>query len=363
MPQRPKGARLVWRPERRDGAGKLKQRGVWVIRDAGGRERSTGCGADDLSGAERALAAYLAETRAERVAASRRRDPAEVPVADVLLAYWHARGGQVARPDELRTRLRYLADWWGDRAVDDIGPDLCAAYVRHRRSPSAARRELEDLRAAILRAYEAGILVRPVPVVLPDRSPPRQRWLTRSEAARLLWAAYRGQRRAHIARWILVALYTGTRAGAICGAAAMPSPGRGYVDLERGVFYRAAPGERETRKRKPPIRLPDRLLAHLRRWHRLGLSRRHVVEYQGRPVARITKGFANAARAAGLDPHEVTPHVLRHTAVTWAMQGGADPWEAAGYFGLSRELIETRYGHHSPDHQRSVHAAFRRRAS
>ena len=92
-------------------------------------------------------------------------------------------------------------------------------------------------------------------------------------------AGYAGQRteRAvgrHVARFILLGLYTGTRHGAICRAALMPTIGRGHVDLERGVFYRRAEGERETKKRQPPIRLPNRLLAHLRRWERSERRRR-----------------------------------------------------------------------------------------
>ena len=50
---------------------------------------------------------------------------------------------------------------------------------------------------------------------LPDRNPPRERWLTRSEAARLLWAARRCQ---HIRRFILLGLYTGSRPGVILAA-------------------------------------------------------------------------------------------------------------------------------------------------
>jgi hypothetical protein len=56
-----------------------------------------------------------------------------------------------------------------------------------------------------------------VSVVLPSRPDPRERWLTRSEAARLPWAAWRARQvmrdkatmRAvgrHIARFILVGL-------------------------------------------------------------------------------------------------------------------------------------------------------------
>ena len=52
---------------------------------------------------------------------------------------------------------------------------------------------------------------------------------------------------------------------------------------------------------------------------------------------------------AGLGP-EVTPHVLRHTAATWLMQAGVDMWEAAGFLGMTVEMLSQRYGHHHPAH-------------
>ena len=75
----------------------------------------------------------------------------------------------------------------------------------------------------------------------------RERWCTRSEVAKLLWAAWRfrerqkGQptdrrTRRHVARFILVALYTGTRAGAVCTAALEPTEGMGWIDLDKGIF-------------------------------------------------------------------------------------------------------------------------------
>ena len=100
----------------------------------------------------------------------------------------------------------------------------------------------------------------------------------------------------HIARFILVGLYTGTRHAAICGAAFHEAIGRGHIDLDRGVFYRRAKGARETKKRQTPVRLPDRLLAHLRRWHRLGIATHAVVEWNGKPVRSVRKGFAAVVR-------------------------------------------------------------------
>jgi integrase len=196
-----------------------------------------------------------------------------------------------------------------------------------------------------------------LPIVLPDRGQPRERWLTRAEAARLLWAARATGH--HLARFILVALYTGTRAGAVCGAALRPTEGQGWIDLEHGVFYRRAAGQAETKKRKPPVRLPPRLLAHLRRWKRLRISSRFAVEYHGRPVGRINKAFRSARALAKLGT-DVTPHTLRHTCCTWLAQAGVPVWEAAGFVGMTVEMFERTYGHHHPDHQSQAVNSFSR---
>jgi integrase len=279
-----------------------------------------------------------------------------------------------------------LDSWWGEQTLADVNGANCRAYVQYRvshpwksakpektgRAPrmvtaAAARRELEDLRAAINHHRREGLCSEIVSVALPARADPRQRWLTRSEAARLLWAAWqakqvmRGQdtRRAvgrHVARFILVGLYTGTRSSAICGAALMPTVGRGQVDLERGVFYRRAIGRRQTKKRQPPVKLPARLLAHMRRWARLRLARNFVVEWNGKPVESVRKGFEAAVRAAGLNS-DVTPHVLRHTCATWLMQKGVNLWDAAGFLGMTVQQLEQGYGHHHPDYQEEAVAA------
>jgi integrase len=258
--------------------------------------------------------------------------------------------------------------FFGDRVLSDINGTLCRAYSEQRGSSAAARRELEDLRSAINHHRREGLCSAVVEVVLPEAPPARERWLTRSEAAQLIWAAWRyrevqkgsatGRRsRQHVARFILLALYTGTRAGAVCGAALRPTVGRGWIDVDRGVFYRRPEGERETKKRKPPVPLPPQLHAHLRRWKARG--QRFAVEWLREPVTSISKAFRAVARAAGLGA-DVTPHVLRHTAATWLMQAGTDPWEAAGFLGMSVETLMSRYGHHHPDYLSGARGAFSR---
>src|SRR5215467_7730860 len=156
--------------------------------------------------------------------------------------------------------------------------DRCRAFVATRSTPTAAREDLVVLRAAINHHRQEGHCHAIVQVVLPDKAVGRERWCTRSEIAKLLWRAWRFREtqegvpterrsRRHVARFILVAVYTGTRAGAVCAAALEQTEGKGWIDLDRGIFYRRPAGERETKKRKPPVPLPRRLLAHLRRGH------------------------------------------------------------------------------------------------
>jgi integrase len=199
------------------------------------------------------------------------------------------------------------------------------------------------------------------PVVLPEKGNPRERWLTRSEAARLLLAAWRLRQKwrdrpsdrataQHVARFIIAGLHTGTRAAAICGAALRPTVGRGWIDAEHGVFYRQPSGKKRTKKRQPSIRMPPRFLAHVRRWVRLRLAMNFLIEWEGQPVKRINKAFRAAVRAAGLGK-DVTPHTLRHTAITWQAQLGVPVHEICGFFGITREVFEEVYGHHHPDYQ------------
>jgi integrase len=383
MPRPGKGCRLWLRPEDRNPDGTLRKRAVWVIRD-GPRKISTGCATEDRAGAERALGEHLAKKYQPNRARGRR--PSEILIADVLAIYLIDVAPRHARQDETKQRVLTLDAWWAEKTLADVNGANCRAYVEHRTQQSwkaakpertgnaprmvtaaAARRELEDLRAAINHHRREGLCSEIVSVVLPPRGDSRERWLTRSEAARLLWAAWRarqvmrdnGTLRAvgrHVARFILVGLYTGTRSSAICGAALMPTVGRGHVDLDRGVFYRRAIGRRETKKRQPPVKLPARLLAHMRRWAALGLARRTVVEWNGKPVESVRKGFEAAVQAAGLGP-DVTPHILRHTCATWLMQSGVDLWHAAGFLGMTVQQLEAGYGHHHPDYQQQAVAA------
>jgi integrase len=92
---------------------------------------------------------------------------------------------------------------------------------------------------------------------------------------------------------------------------------------------------------------------HICGWVRRGIVASHFVEWQGAPVKSVKTGFKHAVDLAGLWG-KVTPHTLRHTAATWLMQRGVPIWQAAGYLGMSAQMIERTYGHHHPDYMRGA---------
>lgn len=369
MPRRSKGPRLYLDPAE----------GVWVIRD-GTRKRRTGCGADEQRGAEEKLAAYIAE-KYEPVSDHR---PGAVLVADALKFYL----ASVAPGQRSKATTSYavdrLSEWWGTKPLTEVKRSTCAAYAAHRVaqpipqakrgaalnrrvSTETVRRELTMLRAAI-NAYHAEHVLDAVPVVtLPEASPPRDRWLTRAEVAAMLRAARQHPERparTALIRFLLTCLYTGTRSSAVRALQWHPNTMGGWVDLQAGVMHRRASGERETKKRQPPLRIPPRLLGHLRRWHAIdargvklpdGETRAilHVIHQSGEPVEKQRRSWEWVRTRAGLGA-DVVPHVLRHTCATWVMQGGADLWEAAGFLGMSPEILWKVYGHHHPDFQKGV---------
>jgi integrase len=140
----------------------------------------------------------------------------------------------------------------------------------------------------------------------------------------------------------------------------MPSVASGYLDLEKGILFRSGTSQRKTSKRQPPVKLPSRLIAHLTRWKAMDGNIRPVVHYNGSSVQSVKKAFRSARIAAGLDD-KVVPHCLRHSCATWLMQSGIDTWEAAGYLGMTAEVLERVYGHHSPKFQQNAAEAISNR--
>jgi integrase len=234
-----------------------------------------------------------------------------------------------------------LSSWWGDKRLSAVTAKSCRAYAATM-PQSSARRSLEILRAAIRHWHkEHGPLPSLPAVVLPSKSEPREKWLTKAEAARLLRAAKHVE---HLKRFILLGLHTGSRRDSILSLT------WDRIDFAAGVMRRRGYGETESRtKRTPPVRLAKRTLGFLRRWQRMDGGRgKYVIHWGGKRIVRFGKVWDRVCKEAGV---EATPHTLRHTRATWLMQAGINVWEAAGHLGMSAAILQKVYAKHSPDFQ------------
>ena len=203
-----------------------------------------------------------------------------------------------------------------------------------------------------------------VRVALPPKGKARQRWLTRDEAARLLWTCWRarevqegnptGKRPLrHFARFLLLGIYTGSRPGAILNAAWRQAPGRSWIDTANGVFHRHADGEAESSKRQPTVKLSPRLLAHLRRWERLDAAKGSRRPSLSSTRARQSSASRPRWRAPVALPAfgHVTGYTLRHTSASWLVARGLPTRQVADFLGTGEQMIFNHYGHLAPDYQ------------
>jgi integrase len=263
---------------------------------------------------------------------------------------------------------RPILKWWAGKKLDDVNGTRCRAYVRWRLAQGVgdqtARRDLKIMKAAVRwfkKEHDPSLAV--PTVTLPDQAPQRKDyWLTRDEVAARLRVSRKSRSTHHIARLILIGVYSGTRSGAMLALSWLPSLKAGWFDLDAGVLHRVGQAVRQTNKRQPPARIHTRLLPHLRRWRGTDMERgiTSVIHYKGKPVVHVRHAWnsiATRVNATGKDG----PHILRHTCATWLMQAGVDAFEAAGFLGMSPKTLWEVYGHHHPSFQSNAATAVGRR--
>lgn len=99
----------------------------------------------------------------------------------------------------------------------------------------------------------------------------------------------------HLARLILLGVYTGTRSRALMQLRWIPSTTGGWVDLDNGIIHRRGQGVAETSKRQPMVKIPARWREADRKF---GAS--YVVHVQGDGMS--------GGRIVGRDPAHPSPH-------------------------------------------------------
>ncbi len=288
----------------------------------------------DKKEAERCLARFVAASH----------EPPEAfvtnDVLDAYLATLKERRWSKNREYELRPIRRHF----GLVHPRHINPALVRAYIakrRHeRKADSTIDKELRALRAALNWAKHERWIETPPYIETPGGSPPRERWLMREEARKLVAAC----REPHIRLFVLLGLHSGARTRAILDLT------WDRVDLERRlVMY--PPAHERSRKRTAIVPINNILFDALSEARRFA-GCDWVVEYRGGPVQSVKKGFQAAVKRAGIA--HCTVHDLRRTCATWMIQKGIPLSQVARFLGDSEKMIEKVYGHHSPDYLRDA---------
>jgi integrase len=228
MPRRAKPARLYLHPQERQ----------WIIRD-GPRFIRTGASEGQRDSAEKALHEYTGLKHTP--------EPSPAPlIADVLTVFTDEVAPHRKTARNAAYQVGSLLKWWGTKTVADITTKSCRAYTAAR-TPMAAQADLKILKAAVDYWHREKHPLNVLPTFWrPKNNPPKDRWLTKSEAARLLNAA---RHCLHLRRQILLQLYTGSRPGVVLALQ------WDQIDLTAGVMHRIPRGARQdAKKRSPPVR-------------------------------------------------------------------------------------------------------------
>lgn len=296
---------------------------------------------------------------------------------------------EVMAPNTQRNDYGHLRTHFGDLVVTEIDEDDVQAYREARAAgqitfvdaegkirggkksgDSTVRRELSMLSTAInhaidkkkFRDSQGRPLLKPGDrphIELPAAPSPRDRWLSRDEAGRLLTAAAEvipatGEdpgRLPRVYRYIALMLYTAARKETVYRLTwdriqIQEDPER-VAAGDYGMINFQDPGRKRTKKRRGWVPIGAELHPILVRAKREATG----PHFLDRPL-EPRHPFRAAAKRAKVD--KVSPHVLRHTWATWAAQDGVSLFEIAGVLHDTLATVEKNYAHHCPEHLRGA---------
>jgi integrase len=277
------------------------------------------------------------------VAAESGLTPDDPNMGAILEAYQADRTPCVRSKKTLEGSVKVLQRHFKDLKPKHLNPAVIRKFAVERKAADGTiLRDIGTLRAALAWAVEhQWIANKPIisnPVKIP---PPRDRWITKDEARKLITSCVEH----HVKLFIIVGLNTAARMGAILEAK------WDQVDWDRKVIdFGAGHGN----KRRALVPLNSELERALLAARQLACSD-YIIEWHGERVGTIKNGFKMACERAGLK--DVSPHVLRHSAATWLAIDGVPLREIARLLGDQEATVERVYAKHSPDYLRRATSA------
>ncbi|MBV1835614.1 site-specific integrase [Acetobacter estunensis] len=285
----------------------------------------------------------------------------EYTVGEALERYIKVRMGKVEALTRLQEASIPLHEGLGHLRVDQVGQDRWDEYAATRyrkRNPRSApdkphelvrvadgtlRREFNVLRAALRQAWKDGRLAKPPALTAPRDSAPRDRYLTKGEARKLLEAA----ETPHVKVFVAVAMFTGARKGSILSLT------WDRVNFQTGMIDFQEPGRHLTAKRRSIVPMTNRLREILEEAFRMRECD-YVIQFNGRPVpCGLRWSFKKLCERAGLS-WTPTPHHLKHSIASWFAMDKVPIDQAADWLATDPQTLRKVYRKFDPEYLKGV---------
>lgn len=263
----------------------------------------------------------------------------DAPTVGALLeAYLADRKGKVRAWKRLEEAVAPLKRELGHLRPDQVDPKRWARYCADRAvSAGTLRRERNVLVAAFNLAEVRAPRIKP-----PPAPPPRERYLSRDEAERLLDAF----ESPHARLLYTICLFTGCRKGQ---AIALTWD---RVDFAANRIDFNEPELPVTVKRRAVVPMGPKLRKAMKEANAVRTTD-HVIEWAGERATRVRWPFLRARQKAGLGA-DVTPHVLRHTAASWLAMARRPIDEAADLLACDPATLRRVYRKFDPSYLKAA---------
>jgi len=241
-------------------------------------------------------------------------------------------------------KLKWLDSHLGHRYLDQIDRDLIDGIGQLKRdesSASTANRYLALIRAILRMARDEWDWIDRVPRFRLYQEPKKRvRWLTQSEALRLL-----NELPPHLRAMAAFSLATGLRQRNVSYLR------WDQVDIGRGMAWIHADQSKSKKAFAVPLNQDARsILVQQRGQHDV-----YCFAYQGNPVDRTsTRAWQRALARAGIQ--DFRWHDLRHTWASWHVQNGTSLHELMELGGWSSFEMVLRYAHFAGEHLKAAAA-------
>jgi integrase len=243
------------------------------------------------------------------------------------------------RTDE--TLLRSVMDEFGGRGVSMVTDATVSAYTKKRLAgyrgrppvkPSTVRREIGALQAVLNYGVRKGLIEGNFNFQKPNDGPPRDRWINEAQEREIL--SHLSDAPLTVRIFLRLGLTYGARKGAIMDLHFGPQ-----VNFITNTIDFNVPGARKTRKRRPVVPMTADVRGDMEEMFHV---KRHGARICAWETPYLFKRFMGSIGYGW-----VTPHVLKHSAITLMLRGGARVEDVSALTNTDIRTIQSVYRHHS----------------